>query len=325
MYLINLLPIMKKKLFISLFTLLIIVSGICVAGGFYMIDYALRPANENLDQQLTMEKMCKSYPQIRPWLDSLKQHHALRDTFITSPDGIRMHAYYAHASRKQKGTAVIVHGYTDSAVRMFHIGYLYNHSLDYNILLPDLRYSGLTEGEAIQMGWLDRKDVMQWIDMAPAIFGDSIQTVVHGISMGAATTMMTSGERLPNHIKCFVEDCGYTSVWNQFEKELKEQFNLPAFPLLYVSSWICQTTLGWNFKEASSVKQVAKCKLPMLFIHGDADKYVPTYMVHEVYAAKPEPKELWIVPNTAHALSYKNFPDEYTHKVRIFTGKHIQQ
>ena len=315
---------MKKKFAIGIITVLVLLTGTCIGGGFYLIDYALRPANENINQQETMDKMCKSYPYIKPWLDSLQQHQALCDTFITAPDGIRMHAYYAHASRPTKETAVIVHGYTDSSIRMFHIGYLYNHSLNYNVLIPDLRFSGLTEGEAIQMGWLDRKDVMQWIDFAPSIFGDSIQSVVHGISMGAATTMMISGEQLPAYIKCFVEDCGYTSVWDQFEKELKEQFGLPAFPLLHVSSWLCNQTLGWNFKEASAERQVAKCKLPMLFIHGDSDKYVPTYMAHKVYAAKPGPKELWIVPNTIHAASYQNYPEEYTERVRRFVGRYIK-
>ena len=315
---------MKKKLALGIITLLVMLGCVCIGGGLYMIDYALRPANENINQQETMEKMCKSYPYIHPWLDSLQQHHALRDTFIIAPDGIRMHAYFAHASHPTKETAVIVHGYTDCAVRMFHIGYLYNHSLDYNILIPDLRFSGLTEGEAIQMGWLDRKDVMQWINLAPSLFGDSIQSVVHGISMGAATTMMTSGEQLPAYIKCFVEDCGYTSVWDQFEKELKEQFGLPAFPLLHVSSWLCNQTLGWNFTEASAVSQVAKCTLPMFFIHGDSDKYVPTYMVHKVYAAKPEPKELWIVPETTHAKSFQNYPEEYTRRVSLFVNKYIK-
>ena len=63
----------------------------------------------------------------------------------------------------------------------------------------------------------------------------------------------------------------------------------------------------------------------MFFIHGDSDKYVPTYMVHEVYAAKPDPKELWIVPKTAHAKSYQNYPEEYTERVRRFVKKYIHE
>ena len=84
------------------------------------------------------------------------------------------------------------------------------------------------------MGWLDRKDVTQWMEVANRIYGDSTSMVVHGISMGAATTMMVSGEPQPDYVKCFVEDCGYTSVWDQFSKELKEQFGLPQFPLMYI-------------------------------------------------------------------------------------------
>ena len=265
-----------------------------------------------------------AYPHLCPWLDSLQQHQALRDTFITAPDGIRMHACYARASRPTRKTAIIVHGYTDNAIRMLHIGYLYNKDLDFNILLPDLRYSGLTEGDAFQMGWLDRKDVIQWINAAPALFGDSLQAVVHGISMGAATTMMVSGEKLPPYIDCFVEDCGYTSVWDQFRKELKGQFGLPAFPLLYTASWLCQLQNGWNFQEASALKQVARCHKPMFFIHGDKDDFVPTWMVYQLYDAKPQPKERWIVKGADHATSYLYEREAYTRKVKAFVERYVR-
>lgn len=258
--------------------------------------------------------MRSRYPHLCPWLDSLQQNHALRDTFISAPDGIRMHAYYARAAHPTRKTAIIIHGYTDNAIRMLHIGYLYNQDLDFNILLPDLRYSGLTEGDAFQMGWLDRKDVLQWIDTAPSIFGDSLQAVVHGISMGAATTMMVSGEKVPSYIDCFIEDCGYTSVWDQFKKELKEEFGLPAFPLLYITSWLCQWQNGWNFQEASALTQIVRCHKPMLFIHGDKDDFVPTRMVYQLYDAKPQPKQLWIVEGAEHATSYLREREAYTKK-----------
>ena len=125
--------------------------------------------------------------------------------------------------------------------------------------------------------------------------------VVHGISMGAATTMMVSGDvnqegNLMPFVKCFVEDCGYTSVWDEFRGELKGQFGLPAFPLLHTASLLCQLEYGWNFREASALKQVARCQLPMLFIHGESDTFVPTEMVYSLYKVKPGPKALWIAP-----------------------------
>ena len=115
--------------------------------------------------------------------------------------------------------------------------------------------------------------------------------------------MMVSGEPQPDYVKCFVEDCGYTNVWDQFSKELKEQFGLPQFPLMYTADWLCRLEYGWGFKEASALKQVARCHLPMFFIHGDKDDYVPTWMVYQLYEAKPQPKELWVVPEADHAHS----------------------
>ena len=204
------------------------------------------------------------------------------------------------------------------------IGYLYNHDLRYNILLPDLHYHGRSEGRAIRMGWLDRLDVLRWMEVANALFGGNTQMVVHGISMGAATTMMVAGEPQRPYVKCFVEDCGYTSVWDEFSNELKTSFGLPAFPLMYTASWLCDLKYGWNFREASALAQVAKCELPMLFIHGDADDYVPTWMVYPLYEAKPGEKELWLVPGAGHAYSYRDNREEYTAVVRAFVGKYVR-
>ena len=180
------------------------------------------------------------------------------------------------------------------------------------------------EGRAIRMGWLDRLDVLRWMEVADALFGGNTQMVVHGISMGAATTMMVAGESQRPYVKCFVEDCGYTSVWDEFSNELKTSFGLPAFPLMYTASWLCDLKYGWNFREASALAQVAKCELPMLFIHGDADDYVPTWMVYPLYEAKPGEKELWLVPGAGHAYSYRDNREEYTAVVREFVGKYVR-
>ena len=313
-----------RKRIISLTVIVLLVLAIIIGGSFYMLSYSLTP-KENCGKDIpdSYAEQFEKYPFIKGWCDSLKQVKALKDTFIYAPDGTRLHAMFT-ASRGTRKTAVIIHGYTVSSVRMLMIGYLYHHDLGYNILLPDLRDHGLSEGKRIQMGWKDRTDVMQWIKIAPKIYGDSIEVAVHGISMGAATTMMVSGEKQPSYVKCFIEDCGYTSVWDQFAKELKGQFHLPAFPLMYAASFINKTLYGWSFQEASSLKQVEKCKLPMFFIHGDADTYVPTWMVYVLYKAKNGDKQLWVVPGATHAMSYHNYPKEYTAKVKALTDKYIR-
>ena len=300
----------------------------CLTGcvSLCLLDFALSPKNRGKNLDGSWEYMYQTYPHIQPWADSLKQVEALKDTFIYAPDGARLHAYYVAAQQETSHTAVIVHGYTDNAIRMLMIGYLYHHDLGFNILLPDLRYSGQSDGDAFQMGWLDRLDVLQWMNVAHNTFGRNTQMVVHGISMGAATTMMVSGEPQKEYVKCFVEDCGYTSVWDEFTNELRRMSGLPPFPILHLSSTLCKWNYGWSFKEASALNQVRKCQLPMLFIHGSNDDFVPTWMVHPLFEAKQEPKELWIVPDAQpqHARSYLYNREEYTQKVNQFIQKYIQ-
>ena len=251
---------------------LLVVAALVVGGSFYLLRYSLRPdATMASKEASSYEYMYAEYPFLRGWVDSLRARDALRDTTITGQEGERLHALYAWAPEPTDRTAVIVHGYTDNAVRMLMIGYMYNHDLGFNILLPDLHYHGASEGRAIRMGWRDRLDVLQWMEVANGIFGGSTQMVVHGISMGAATTMMVSGEAQQPYVKCFVEDCGYTSVWDQFAKELKEQFSLPAFPLLNVASGLCGLQYGWSFREASAPDPVARCGPPTVVIAGAAD------------------------------------------------------
>lgn len=320
-----------KRLLITLFLLLTLL----VCAGYYLLGYALRPKDlavrsRNIEE--SVELMAERYPQLGPWLDSLSTAQALREVWMTGAAGENLRALYVEAAQPTDRTAVIVHGYTDNAIRMMMIGYLYSHELGFNILLPDLHGHGMSEGSEIRMGWLDRLDVLQWMLYADELFGrpngGTTRMVVHGISMGAATTMMVSGDvnqegNLMPFVKCFVEDCGYTSVWDEFQGELKGQFGLPAFPLLHIASLLCKLEYGWSFREASALQQVARCQLPMLFIHGEDDTFVPTEMVYPLYEAKPEPKALWIAPGSAHALSYRDHPEEYTARVKAFVEQYI--
>lgn len=311
-----------KAIRYSIFIIALILVAALTWGSFYMLDYSLSAEHKGKDEKAAYNYLFE-HPYMKQWVDSLNNISALKDTFIAAEDGTRLHAYYIAAAHPTEKTAVIVHGYTDNAIRIFMIGHLYNHEMNYNVLLPDLRTHGKSDGKSIQMGWKDRLDVIRWINVAEGIYGDSARIVIHGISMGAATTMMVSGEKLNKNVKCFVEDCGYTSVWDEFSQELKVRFNIPAFPLMYTTSWLCNLKYGWNFQEASALHQVEKCKLPMFFIHGDADTYVPTRMVFPLYEAKSGEKELWIVPGAKHAMSYWDKTNEYVKRVSRFVEKHI--
>lgn len=312
-----------KKVIIGLVVTVVVLLAIIGGGAVYMFGVSLDRKVTPTDEEYAYAFLYEHDPNLKIWVDSLRENSALRDTFIVAADGSKLHALYVRSAIASPNTALIIHGYTDNSIRMLMIGHLYNKEMGYNILLPDLRAHGKSDGEYIQMGWKDRLDIMKWIDVTKGIYGDTTRMVIHGISMGAATTMMTSGEDLPENIKCFVEDCGYTCVWDEFTHKLKDDYGLPAFPILNAASSYSQMKVGWNFKEASALEQLKKSKLPMFFIHGDKDTYVPTWMVNVLYEAKQGDKELWIVPNVEHANAYWDCTDEYVAKTNQFVSKYI--
>lgn len=290
---------------------------LATAGGAnYLLGYALdaQPRSRNLSQAWT--EMDSLYPGLIHWRDSLRAAHNWTGLRTAGTDGTPLHAVLIRAPRATRRTAVLVHGYTDCHVRMMQLARMYADSLSANVLVPDLHSAGLSGGDDVRMGWKDRLDVEKWLGQLPRLVGDSVEAVVHGVSMGAATTLMVSGDRnVPDFVKAYVDDCGYTSVDAQFTKELKERFGLPRWPLIPAASALCEARYGWNFREASALEQVKKATRPVLFIHGDADLFVPTAMGRELAAACPTRFDLWIVPGAPHARSYKLFPYVYRQHV----------
>lgn len=313
---------MKKIFLIFLFTLLIVVTGLAIAGQ-YMLFVALTP-EQGYQEAATYQSLAQSNPFMQDWMDSIRSTGALCDTFVLNRHGERQHLYYLPAQKRTSRTAFLVHGYTDNAISMLRLGYMYHHDMGYNIFLPDLRSHGLSEGDHIQMGWFDRLDCLHLLPLADSIFGGATHMVVHGVSMGGATTMMLSGEETPDYVCAFIDDCGYTSAWDEFKGELRKQYNLPAFPVLYASSAMCKLLHGWSFGECSALKQVAKCQKPVLFIHGDKDDYVPTDMVYPLFEAKTQgEKAIWIAPGSAHANSFIDHREEYTERVCAFLAPYL--
>ena len=314
---------MKKLTRLVITAIIILPLASCLAGR-YMCNYALLPTPHGVDDiERTRHKADSLLPGSTAWYDGLQAAGVLKDTAITGYNGYKIHAAYVPAANPAdaQGTAVVVHGYTDNRFVFLYLVRMYRDEFNYNVIFPDLQYHGYSEGPAAQMGWLDRYDVEKWAEVAHGIWGDDFM-VVHGVSMGAATTMMMSGDELPQYVRAFVEDCGYSSVWDQFKSNLKQSFHLPPFPILNSASIVCKSRYGWGFKEASSVNQLAKCERPMLFIHGDADDFVPFSHLQKNYDAKVKGyKEMWVAEGAVHANSFAKHPEEYKEHVRAFLSK----
>ena len=242
---------------------------------------------------------------------------------IQSDDGLQLVGQYWTAGQDRHRWVILVHGYQSSKELMLAaMGERYQKQGDH-VLAIDQRAHGESEGTFIGMGWLERQDLLQWIAWICAQ-DDKASVVLHGISMGGATVMMTAGEdALPVNVKAVVEDCGYTSAWDIFAYQLHSRFHLPAVPVLYVCEGIAQLRTGVNLHQASALEQVKKAMVPILFIHGTADTFVPVDMVQSLYDAAGGEKALLLVEGGIHALSRQAAPDLYYDTVFQFLREHV--
>jgi len=243
---------------------------------------------------------------------------------VTSDDGLKLAAtYYPQSSSSPSHLWVIaIHGYAGTSAYMGLWGRPF-YEKGFNVVTPDLRAHGDSEGIWVGMGWPDRKDTLLWIDKILKQ-DPRANIVLFGVSMGAATVMGATGETLPANVRAAIEDCGYTSAWDEFEYQMDQLYHLPSFPILYAASVVGRVRAGYFMQEASPLDQVKKSRTPTLFIHGGDDQFVPTYMVNTLYSESSAPdKQLLIIPGAGHGRALVYDLDNYWQTIWTFLQKHI--
>lgn len=311
----------KKKIILTIsILLLVVILGVGGLVGNYFYNLALNPftskdmifGDDDDDNSLEVEADVN-------WL--IKDSNYI-DTYIASSDNLKLHAYEVKNENKTDKWAIVVHGYTsEGKLLSSKAKHLYN--MGYNVLVPDLRSHGSSEGDYIGMGWHDRLDIIDWINYIVKNNPKS-EIALHGTSMGSATVLMVSGEKLPSNVKAIVADCGYTSVYDEFSYQLKQLFNLPAFPIMNFSDVVTHIRAGYCLNDASAINQVKKSTTPILYIHGDKDDFVPYYMMDELYNATNSEKEKLTIEGGEHANSDLVNPKLYWSTVNSFLEKYIE-
>ncbi|MDR0387169.1 MAG: alpha/beta hydrolase [Treponema sp.] len=261
------------------------------------------------------------------WLDT--QNH--EDVFICSHDGLRLHACYA-ASGTSRDTAILAHGYGGEGKQLAGFARMFHDRFGMNVLLPDARGYGLSEGDYTGFGWHERLDILRWADWVKgrAKAGEgaapeaAVRIVLFGLSMGGATVLAASGEDLGGEIKAIVEDCGYASLMEEMVWQQRLRYGYGGAFILKALSRLTKKRAGYSFQEVSPLEQVKKSKTPTLFIHGEADDFVPFEMVLRLYDACAAEKELYAVPGAAHAGAYDSDPAEYERRIEIFFDKYMR-
>ncbi len=250
----------------------------------------------------------------RKWLESVDKE----PLEIVSTDGLHLRGLFLPPPLKDGRYAVLIHGYGTRGMEMGPFARFYYEELKMGILIPDNRGHGLSEGHYIGFGWHDREDVINWLNYLVKREGEPESIILHGISMGGATVLMTSGEALPASVKAVVSDCAYTSAMEVLTHQLKTLFKLPAFPFIPLANFVTRLRAGYSLKQASALEQVKKTRLPILFIHGDADDFVPFSMMRPLYDAAGGPKGQLVVAGAGHAQAMQINGEAFKEGIRKF-------
>ncbi|HJF32515.1 MAG TPA: alpha/beta hydrolase [Sporosarcina psychrophila] len=298
-----------------------------IVGSFFFYELAVkRGPKEFLQKNTDLEVSDKAMDLFLngewiDWVAAQKFEHLT----LTSRDGLKLSGYYLPAAKPTEKLVILTHGYLGNAKQMGLFGQHYYNDLGYNIFMPDARGHGKSEGDYYGFGWPERLDLIDWTHNLVEKLGPDTEVAYHGLSMGAATVLMASGEEeLPSQVKAIIADSPYESVYQLFKYQMNRMFHLPAFPMLDSTSVLTKIRAGYSFREASVLKEVQKTNVPILYIHGESDTFVPAKMAKNLYQQTSSDAELLIVPKANHGESIALDEDKYKMAIDHFLNRYIK-
>ncbi len=299
---------------------LILLALIFLGISYYAYRYAIKADNSR--QALEDEIPDASF---RP--KAIKNIYALLSTpfesvNITSFDNLTLHGRYYHF-KDGAPLAIVFHGYRSNYCRDGNGAFVLLKDMGVNILMPDQRAHGKSEGKVISYGINERWDCKKWVEYAIHRFGGQTQIVLVGVSMGAATVMMASDIVPAENVKAIVADCGYTSP-KEIISHVAKSMKLPSGAGYFFTRLGARIFGGVDTDKWSSVKSLESTTIPCLFIHGEDDGFVPHAMGKECYEKCRSYKEFFSVPKATHGISYYIDTEGYTKTAKKFLEKFVE-
>ncbi|MCR4901394.1 MAG: alpha/beta hydrolase [Butyrivibrio sp.] len=246
-----------------------------------------------------------------------------KDIYLDSIDKLHLHAAYIANKEQSHKYAICIHGINDNSEYMGAYA-LHYQSKGYNTLLPDLRGHGKSEGGYAGFGIQDRYDILQWIYWIIKRDKDA-KIVLHGVSMGAATVLMTTGERLPENVKAAVEDSSYTTVKEQFADVyhmLKGSFFPVALPLWIIRMEI-KLRADYDINDGDCIAAVKRSATPTMFMHGDSDRFINPKMCKRLFEASTCEKEYCTIIGADHIEGIRKDTSKYWSRIDSFIDKQV--
>ena len=305
---------------ILLCVLALVVIGMITALVCYLMVFYSKSRNPRAEDDYDLppgKEYEPFYPQMIEWT---KRSRATphKKVEITTFDGLTLRGRYYEFS-PDAPIEIMMHGYHGNLERDLSGGIFRALNIGHSVLTYDHRGSGLSDGNTLTFGINESRDCRRWIDFVLKEINPGAKIILSGVSMGAATAMITSGyDDLPENIVGIVADCGYTSAKDIIKKVIREM-KLPPNILYPFVKLGARLYGGFNLDEFSPIEQVAKSKIPTIFVHGDQDFFVPIDMSERNFeASNATKKELYIVEGAAHGLAYVVAGDKYLDKLSEF-------
>lgn len=247
---------------------------------------------------------------------SVIEDYPFEEITILSKDGKKLFGRYYHRGDGLP-VEIFFHGYRANGVRDGSGSFDFSREAGYNLLIIDQRGSGNSDGNVISFGVKEKQDCLAWIDYVIERFGKDVKIILAGISMGASTVLMASELGLPDNVKCITADCGYSSQ-GEIIKKVGREMKMPMkilYPFLKLGGIIFG---GFNIDSHTPLEAVKNATVPIMFIHGDCDSFVPCYMCDELYEACASPKKKLIVEGAVHGVSFFVGEEIYKDYLREF-------
>lgn len=247
--------------------------------------------------------------------DSMKwfDEQPKKDVYITSYDGLKLHASVLTFCENADKTIILFHGYRSTGKRDYACAIAMYSSFNMNIIVVDQRAHGKSEGKIISFGVKERYDARDWVEFAKKEFPNT-KIYMSGISMGSATVMMASD--IVDGVSGIVADCGFTSPKEIIQRVAKEDMHLPKWFAAPIGL-MARIFAGFDYSYSAKTS-LAKTNVPVLFIHGGKDSFVPCYMTEENFEACASKKKKVIVEEAVHGFSYLVEPERVTEALRTF-------
>ena len=300
--------------------------AILLLGSYFCAQAAFRVPN---DLEKYLYKLPNT-PQYSPYAKQVREmiDKALaipyEDVWTTSQDGLRLHGKFYPAADPKAPVQILCHGYQSIAEKDFCGGLPMGLADGCAVLMIDQRAHGKSEGKYLTFGVKERLDCLCWIDFIRKKCVPDVKILLYGMSMGAATVLMAAGEDLPENVVGIAADCGYSSPRAIIRKVLKDRhMSVALYPVVRLGA-----ILFAHFDPDSVGADTAleRCRIPVLLVHGDDDRFVPCDMSREMYRrCGSKDKELLIIPTAGHGASYLVDYDRYRKTVSAFLQKALHR